>query len=105
MPFKSKSQARLFFAKEKRGELPEGTAEHWAEVTPSIKALPEHVKKKKKVHEKAAQDQRQHPDLPPQFDPETVAWTKGFNLPFLGGFGKTATVSARLVRLVAAALS
>jgi hypothetical protein len=44
MPYKSKAQMRLFFAKEKRGELPKGTAERWAEHTPSIKALPEHKK-------------------------------------------------------------
>jgi len=45
MPFKSKSQMRAFFAKEKRGELPKGTAERWAEETPNISALPERVKK------------------------------------------------------------
>jgi hypothetical protein len=47
MPFKSLAQERLFFAKEKRGELPKGTAERWARHTPSQKALPEHVKHKK----------------------------------------------------------
>lgn len=46
MPFKSKAQQRLFFAKEKRGELPKGTAELWTKHTPDIKSLPEHVKKK-----------------------------------------------------------
>ena len=45
MPFKSKAQQRLFFAKERRGELPKGTALEWAHHTPDIKALPEHVKK------------------------------------------------------------
>lgn len=45
MPFKSKAQEKLFFAKEARGELPKGTAEEWAHETPSIKKLPEHVKK------------------------------------------------------------
>jgi hypothetical protein len=46
MPFKSKAQQRLFFAKEEGGELPKGTAELWAKHTPDIKSLPEHVKKK-----------------------------------------------------------
>ena len=45
MPFKSKAQMRLFFAKEHRGELPRGTARKWAEHTPSIKKLPEQVKR------------------------------------------------------------
>ena len=45
MPYKSKAQMRLFFAKEKAGELPEGTAKQWADETPNIKKLPEHVKK------------------------------------------------------------
>jgi hypothetical protein len=45
MPFKSKAQQRLFFAKENRGELPKGTAMEWAHKTENIKALPEHTKK------------------------------------------------------------
>lgn len=45
MPFKSRSQMRKFFAMESRGELPKGKAEEWAHETPSIKKLPEHVKK------------------------------------------------------------
>ena len=45
MPFRSKAQQKLFFAKENRGELPAGTAERWAHHTPDIKALPEKVKK------------------------------------------------------------
>ena len=45
MPYKSRAQERLFFAKESRGELPKGTAEEWAHETKSIKNLPEHVKK------------------------------------------------------------
>jgi hypothetical protein len=45
VPFKSKSQMRLFFAKEKRGELPAGTAEEWAGETPDIGALPDRKKK------------------------------------------------------------
>jgi hypothetical protein len=42
MPFKSKAQARLLFAKE-----PE-VAKEFASKTKSIKSLPEKVKKKKK---------------------------------------------------------
>ena len=41
MPFKSKAQMKKFFAMEKRGEIPKGTAERWAEETPNIKKLPE----------------------------------------------------------------
>lgn len=47
MPYSSKSQMRLFFAKEKRGELPKGTAKEWASETPNIKALPEKKKRKR----------------------------------------------------------
>ena len=36
---------RLFFAKEKDGELPKGTALEWAHETKNIKNLPDHVKK------------------------------------------------------------
>ena len=36
---------RMFFAKEKSGELPKGTAKRWAHETKSIKSLSEHVKK------------------------------------------------------------
>lgn len=43
MPYRSLSQMRLFFAKEKRGELPKGTAKEWAEHTPDVKRLPERV--------------------------------------------------------------
>lgn len=49
MPFKSRSQQRLFFAKEARGELPKGTAKQWAKETPSLKKLPEHVEAKKRA--------------------------------------------------------
>ena len=42
MPFKSKAQARYLFAKEPT------VAKEFASKTPSIKALPQHVKKKKK---------------------------------------------------------
>jgi hypothetical protein len=53
MPFKSKAQERLFFAKEKRGELPAGTAKRWAAETPSQKALPEKVGLHKRAYHKA----------------------------------------------------
>jgi hypothetical protein len=43
MPFKSKAQQRLFFAKEARGELPKGTALKWAHETPNIKHLPRYA--------------------------------------------------------------
>jgi len=52
MPFKSKAQWRAFYAMEKRGELPSGTAEKWAhETKKSFKKLPLH--KGKKVSEAA----------------------------------------------------
>lgn len=83
MPYKSLSQMKMFFAKEKRGELPKGTAEEWAHHTPSIKALPEHVKKKKKKkdedQEKAAdvRTNPMHPDIPPKGDALQSPWTEG----------------------------
>lgn len=40
MPFRSKAQMRLFFAKEARGELPKGTARRWLRHTPNRKRLP-----------------------------------------------------------------
>lgn len=44
MPFKSRAQARRFFAMEARGELPRGTARRWAHETPGgITSLPERV--------------------------------------------------------------
>lgn len=44
MPYKSKAQMRMMFAKEKAGEVPQGTAQRWADETPDIKNLPEHKK-------------------------------------------------------------
>lgn len=41
MPLKSKAQQRFMFAKKPK------MAKEWAEETPDIKKLPEHVKKKK----------------------------------------------------------
>lgn len=55
MPYKSKAQARAFFAMESRGELPKGTAKEWAHATKDIKKLPEHVKGSKKRVKKAAE--------------------------------------------------
>lgn len=46
MPFKSKAQARMMFAKDKK------MAKRWADETPDIKRLPERVKKKKKKAKK-----------------------------------------------------
>lgn len=40
MPFQSKAQSRLFFAKATRGELPMNTAKEWANET-EYRALPE----------------------------------------------------------------
>lgn len=42
MPFKSKAQQKFMFAKKPK------LAKEFAEHTPNIKSLPEHVKKKKK---------------------------------------------------------
>lgn len=53
MPYKSKAQAKKFRVMEAAGELPKGTASEWAHATPSIKALPEHVKGKKKMKKSA----------------------------------------------------
>jgi hypothetical protein len=41
MPFKSKAQAKALWAKNPK------VAQEFADATPNIKALPEHVKKKK----------------------------------------------------------
>lgn len=43
MPAKSQAQLRFMFAAERRGELPTGTAKRWADHTPDIKGLPQHV--------------------------------------------------------------
>jgi hypothetical protein len=42
-PFKSKAQARKFFAMEARGEIAPGTAERWMDETPHFASLPEYV--------------------------------------------------------------
>jgi hypothetical protein len=44
MPFKSKAQRRLFWAKENRGEISKKTVEEWEHATKNKKSLPEHVK-------------------------------------------------------------
>lgn len=48
MPFESKSQQKLFFAKEAREELPQGTARRWAHETKDIQRLPEKKQKARK---------------------------------------------------------
>lgn len=48
MPFKSLAQARKFRVMEARGEIPKGTSHRWAEHTPNMKKLPEHVDDKAK---------------------------------------------------------
>jgi len=52
MPAKSKAQLKKLFILEKQGKLKKGTAKEWANATPNIKALPTHVKKKKKGKKK-----------------------------------------------------
>lgn len=53
MPWKSKAQMRLFYAKNRRGEISDEDLAHWKSVTPNIKKLPERVKKEKR-HEKTS---------------------------------------------------
>lgn len=50
MPAKSKAQLREMFVLEKEGKVKKGTAKEWADATPNIKKLPEHVKKKRQAH-------------------------------------------------------
>lgn len=49
MPFKSRAQARKFFAMARRGEISKETLNEWVEATPNIKKLPERVGHKKKA--------------------------------------------------------
>jgi len=46
MPFKSKAQRRLFYAKMNRGEMSPGMVKKWESHTPKDKTLPEKVEKK-----------------------------------------------------------
>lgn len=46
-PAKSKAQLKKMFVLEKEGKVKKGTAKEWADSTPNIKKLPEHVKKRK----------------------------------------------------------
>lgn len=48
MPFKSKAQMRLFYAKEKKGEISKSTVDKWQKETPNPKKLPERLRKGKK---------------------------------------------------------
>jgi hypothetical protein len=45
VPFKSKSQRRLFHAKSDRGEISKAKVREWEHATKNKKSLPEHVKK------------------------------------------------------------
>jgi len=45
MPFKSKAQRKLFWAKADRGEMPKATVREWEHATKNKTKLPEHVKK------------------------------------------------------------
>lgn len=53
MPFTSEAQRRLFYAKERAGELPAGTAARWESHTPK-KKLPPRVGEKREVEDKKA---------------------------------------------------
>ena len=46
MPFKSKSQVRKFGAMVERGEMSQAEFDKWLHETPSVKMLPERLKKK-----------------------------------------------------------
>ena len=52
MPFKSKAQLRKFGAMVKRGEISKRKFNEWLKATPSVKKLPERVKKKSKLIKK-----------------------------------------------------
>jgi len=71
MPFKSKAQMRMFYAKEAKGELPEGTAKTWVEHTKNLKNLPEHVKKASDAFSKIA-NQLFKPEEAPPIKPEVI---------------------------------
>lgn len=92
MPLKSLSQMRMFFAKEKSGELPKGTAKKWIRHTPNLKDLPERVNKNVKQADGAP------PDVPPYVDDAAVPWTQGVERDgisktgFVAGFLKTAAI-------------
>lgn len=47
MPYKSIEQMHKFFALEKEGKLPMGTAMKWMHETPNITRLPKKKKRKK----------------------------------------------------------
>lgn len=49
MPFKSKAQRRLFWAKANKGEIPESTVREWEHAT-NKHTLPEHVTKHAYLH-------------------------------------------------------
>jgi hypothetical protein len=45
MPFKSKAQRRLFWAKAEKGDIPASTVREWEHATKNKSRLPEHVNK------------------------------------------------------------
>jgi hypothetical protein len=45
MPFKSKAQRKLFWAKANRGEISKSTVREWEHATKNKAKLPEHVSK------------------------------------------------------------
>ena len=55
LPFKSKSQRRLFYAKMSRGEISKKKVEEWEKET-GKKKLPERVKKGKRNAKKARKE-------------------------------------------------
>lgn len=58
MPFKSKSQQRMMFAKEAAGEVAKGTAHRWAHETKDMKRLPEKKRKSKRGRKRMRGGQR-----------------------------------------------
>lgn len=52
MPAKSKAQLKKLFVLEKEGKVKKGTAKEFADSTPSIKSLPEHIKTRSKKRKK-----------------------------------------------------
>lgn len=60
MPYKSKAQMRLMFAKESAGEVKKGTALRWAHETKNIKGLPEHKKKRSHFVERLKKHSGKH---------------------------------------------
>lgn len=81
MPFRSKAQMRLFYAKQKRGEISKKKLEQWKEETPSIAKLPERVKKTH-GHSKQAQGS--------VFSDQGIFLRQAASAAFCGNFSKVA---------------